>query len=106
MTNNTKALLKGQKLSEGDTLQDFRGDDWQFIEVTRGPSVGRSAKVLVQNGTDNREFYSTVFPGLEVLEEPLDCCDGTGWTGDPHERCVTHYQPHGLEEFGFQGVNY
>lgn len=21
------------------------------------------------------------------------CCDGTGWTGDPRERCTTHYQP-------------
>lgn len=21
------------------------------------------------------------------------CCDGTGFTGDPHERCVIHYEP-------------
>lgn len=102
---NTTTRYQGKALLKGQTIVDFRGDDWQFLEVTRGPSQGRSAKVLVQNGTDNREFYSHVFPGLEVLEEPLDCCDGTGWTDDPHERCITHYQPHGLEEFGFRGVN-
>ena len=21
------------------------------------------------------------------------CCDGTGWTGDEHERCLTHFEP-------------
>lgn len=21
------------------------------------------------------------------------CCDGTGWTGDPHEICAAHYEP-------------
>lgn len=21
------------------------------------------------------------------------CCDGTGWTGDPHRRCAEHYVP-------------
>ena len=20
------------------------------------------------------------------------CCDGTGWTGNPNERCTEHYQ--------------
>lgn len=33
-----------------------------------------------------------------------NCCDGTGWTGNPRERCLDHYEPHGLEEFGFIGV--
>lgn len=23
----------------------------------------------------------------------VPCCDGTGWTGDPRERCVDHYEP-------------
>lgn len=22
---------------------------------------------------------------------PRTCCDGTGWTGNPYERCTTHY---------------
>ena len=21
------------------------------------------------------------------------CCDGTGWTGNPSERCTEHYKP-------------
>ena len=21
-----------------------------------------------------------------------ECCDGTGWTGDPRERCAEHYE--------------
>lgn len=29
--------------------------------------------------------------GLYVYDAP--CCDGTGWTGSPYERCVTHYEP-------------
>ena len=24
---------------------------------------------------------------------PLTCCDGTGWTGNPRERCTDHYEP-------------
>ncbi len=23
----------------------------------------------------------------------LTCCDGTGWTGNPRERCVEHFEP-------------
>lgn len=26
-------------------------------------------------------------------EAEEDCCDGTGWTGNPTERCLDHYQP-------------
>lgn len=26
-------------------------------------------------------------------EKPCDKCDGTGWTGNPYERCVEHYEP-------------
>lgn len=33
-----------------------------------------------------------------------NCCDGTGWTGDLFERCITHYVPHDLGEFGFIAV--
>lgn len=35
----------------------------------------------------------------------LDCCDGTGWTGNPSERCGDHYEPHDLGEFGFIAVH-
>lgn len=26
-------------------------------------------------------------------DTPATCCDGTGWTGNPRERCVEHYEP-------------
>lgn len=26
-------------------------------------------------------------------DEGDDCCDGTGWTGDPKVRCPEHYEP-------------
>lgn len=56
-------------LAEGAELTDFRGETWIFKAVSRGPSEGRSAKVIVHLPGDSlfeREFYSTVFPGLEV----------------------------------------
>jgi len=29
----------------------------------------------------------------ESLEDKLNCCDGTGWTGNQYERCPIHYEP-------------
>jgi hypothetical protein len=56
-------------LAQGALLTDFRGEDWNFEQVTRGPQPGRSAKVLVSqmDGGICREFYASVFPGLEVI---------------------------------------
>ena len=71
MTHATLAipgLDRSVTLTEGDTITDFRGTDWGFIKVTRGPSEGRSAKVKVSDGLGGtREFYASVFPGLEVI---------------------------------------
>lgn len=33
------------------------------------------------------------------------CCDGTGWTGNPYERCVDHYEVNDLSEF-YSDVDY
>lgn len=72
MTNHTTYLVtsidmaEDIELKQGDTIKDFRGELWVFRKVTRGPSEGRSAKVEVQKDGEIREFYSTVFPGLEV----------------------------------------
>lgn len=61
-----------RELEPGDQIADFRGEVWNFVRVTRPPQEGRSAKVEVQDPTLSiregglREFYSTVFPGLEV----------------------------------------
>lgn len=76
MTNHTAyyTLTSGDEIEQrevlpGDTIKDFRGTHWGFIEVTRGPEFeGRSPKVKVSDGLGGtREFYSTVFPGLEVI---------------------------------------
>lgn len=50
-------------------IKDFRGEEWRFKRVTRGPQPGRSAKVEVTDMAEfaTREFYCTVFPGLEVI---------------------------------------
>lgn len=51
-------------------ITDFRGEEWVFDRVSRGPQPGRSAKVEVhdlEDSTHTREFYASVFPGLEVI---------------------------------------
>ena len=64
-SNETGTALEA--VEEGDTLSDFRGTTWGFIAVTRGPSDGRSAKIKVSDGLGGtREFYASVFPGIEV----------------------------------------
>lgn len=57
-----------EALAEGDTITDFRGTTWGFLKVTRAPEVGRQAKVRVSDGLGGtRDFYASVFPGLEVI---------------------------------------
>lgn len=55
-------------IAKGDTVVNFRGQEYLFDRVTRRADEGRSAKVLVVNpDTDQMsEYYSSVFPGLEV----------------------------------------
>lgn len=75
MTNHTAYLVtsidmaEDIELKQGDTIKDFRGEDWRFKRVTRGPQPGRSAKVEVTDMAEfaTREFYAEVFPGLEVI---------------------------------------
>ena len=63
-----QAMLNNKALQSDDVIKDFRGDDWRFKRITREPSEGRSAKVEVMDMAEfsTREFYTTVFPGLEV----------------------------------------
>ncbi|AXQ52892.1 hypothetical protein SEA_NEFERTHENA_28 [Microbacterium phage Neferthena] len=58
----------GRSIGHGDTVVDFRGTEWIFIEVSRFAGEGRSAKIVVSKpeGDGKREFYSTVFPSLKV----------------------------------------
>lgn len=55
-------------IGHGDTVVDFRGTEWIFSRVTRAAEAGRSAKVLVvdPDSDQQREFYASVFPGLEA----------------------------------------
>jgi hypothetical protein len=39
-------------------------------------------------------------PAFRVPPAPLTCCDGTGWTGNPRERCTTHYEAPGFGSAG------
>jgi len=76
MTNHTAILTipgldRKAQILPGNTIIDFRGDEWVFRKVTRGATPGRSAKVLVTAQGSDREFYSTVFPGLEIISEEV-----------------------------------
>lgn len=77
MTNHNDTLYyksgerQGNNPEEGDEVEDFRGDIWVFIRVTRPREPGRSAKVevtdLERTPGHIREFYSTVFPIFEAV---------------------------------------
>lgn len=72
MTNHTayittKFTNETIRLDAGDTIKDFRGKEWVFQEVSQGPQPGRSAKIVVKDEIGTREFYYTVFPGVEVI---------------------------------------
>lgn len=57
-------------LGPGAIITDFRHEEWVFDRVSRPASPGRLAKVEVHDPTDptyTREFYASVFPGLEVI---------------------------------------
>lgn len=60
---NTKTW---QPLQNGETIRDFRKQEWTFVETTRVQGQGRSGKVLVRDEFDRvREFYGFVFPEIE-----------------------------------------
>lgn len=55
----------------------------------------------IEEGTsddeDEEDDFGQTQPDPEVVgaPKPTDCtipCDGTGWTGNPRERCLTHYE--------------
>ncbi len=71
------------------------------------PTCGRMGRVTY---TTAAGYLSTrtcdTCKGEGVIQAPREeCCDGTGWTGNPSERCTDHYEPHDLGEFGFIAVH-
>lgn len=61
------------------------------LEVTRT----RLSRVLTTSFPAPRfgeETWAAPAPMPPAETEPR-CCDGMGWTGDPRERCVVHYEP-------------
>lgn len=66
-----KAYRKdGTEVFPGETIPDFRGDEWIFLSATRVREDGRSGKVLVRPSKSGitREFYDWVF-NLIVRED-------------------------------------
>jgi hypothetical protein len=62
----------GDEIEVGDTITDFRGDDWVFRGVERGVEYNGTAKVWASEESTgpSRTFYDRVF-GLtvETLED-------------------------------------
>jgi len=61
MFNATVKNGEGMIVRKGDTVTDFRGEDWVFEGVSALPVPGKSAKVWVSWDGSNREFYAQVF---------------------------------------------
>jgi len=52
----------GQLVNAGDTVIDFRGQEWEFVKATRITEIGKSGKVIVKDKFNRqREFYAHVF---------------------------------------------
>lgn len=49
------------EVKPGDTIFDFRGDAWTFVQATRVREDGKSGKVIVSSLGQTREFYDRVF---------------------------------------------
>lgn len=59
------AVYKGREIKEGELLESFRKELYQFINISAVPRPGSTGKVLVKQGLDGRpcEYYPQVFPG-------------------------------------------
>jgi hypothetical protein len=68
-----KIQYKGTAVVEGTIIEDFRGEQWRFVRLSREPSreQGQSAKVIVFSDGATREFYAEVFPELELVDESV-----------------------------------
>lgn len=65
-------IIKGTIVAPGDYITAFDGSEWLFQRVTRGPEHNGTAKLAVEDTgprPHTREFYHSVFPGLEVMTE-------------------------------------
>jgi hypothetical protein len=62
----------GRVVLTGDTVTDFRGDTATFIEVLNGPSLGKSAKVLVERDSSGIPYRNTNYANVfDLTVEPL-----------------------------------
>lgn len=57
--------LDGSEVKAGDKVTSFRGEEFTFVKVTRGPVPGKSAKVMTRESCV--EYYAGVFD-LTVVE--------------------------------------
>jgi len=55
--------LTGRVVRSGETVRDFRGDEWTFLHPSRANEPGRDGKVVVRDPTADweQEFYARVF---------------------------------------------
>lgn len=63
---------------EGTVIQDFRGQEWLFLSLTRQPGEGKDGKVLVKDKDGvRREFYWSVFPKGVGIGSIFDTSEGS-----------------------------
>lgn len=56
-----KAYIKGKEVKRGDTIKDFRGEEWTYIGIEQKPSPGKSGKVKVERNGVQQVYYPGVF---------------------------------------------
>lgn len=51
----------------GTVIIDFRGTSSVFRSISKIPNIGSEGKILVKNGSLQREYFPSVF-GCEIVE--------------------------------------
>lgn len=55
-------------VTPGTVIIDFRGDSAVFTSISKVPNTGSEGKILVKNGSLQREYFPSVF-GCEIVGE-------------------------------------
>lgn len=53
--------VAGNEVQPGDAVWDFRGEEAEFVRVSRGPEYNGTVKVVVVKSGLRREYYAQVF---------------------------------------------
>lgn len=103
-TTDVHLLIKHscQVTAQGGTCEDYPAcghEQGDCNGLLYGSDEAIKAQVMQDIATGHGQcdhadgLYLCEDMGLDDEDEGDDCCDGTGWTGNPARKCYDHYEP-------------